>query len=68
MADFNPCTWEAEAGESLCEFEASLVYVASSRIARRPCIIKKKRGGKRKAILSLCSTFPLPCQDNLPEL
>ena len=30
---FNPSTWEAEAGRSP-EFEASLVYKASSRIAR----------------------------------
>jgi hypothetical protein len=30
---FNPSTWEAEAGGSL-EFEASLVYRASSRTAR----------------------------------
>ena len=28
---FNPSTWEAEAGR---EFEASLVYVVSSRTAR----------------------------------
>lgn len=28
---FNPRTWEAEA--DLCKFEASLVYVASSRTA-----------------------------------
>ena len=34
---FNPSTWEAEAGaftKLFCEFEASLVYKASSRIAR----------------------------------
>jgi hypothetical protein len=30
---FNPSTWEAEAGESF-EFEASLIYRASSRTAR----------------------------------
>jgi hypothetical protein len=31
---FIPSTWEAKAGRSLHEFEASLVYVVSSRIAR----------------------------------
>ena len=31
---FNPSTPEAEAGRSLCEFEVSLVYRMSSRIAR----------------------------------
>ena len=32
VQDFNPSTWEAAAGES--EFKASLVYKASSKIAR----------------------------------
>jgi hypothetical protein len=31
---FNPSTWEAEAGGFLSEFEASLVYIVSSRTAR----------------------------------
>ena len=31
---FNPSTWEADAVRSLSEFEASLVYRASSRTAR----------------------------------
>jgi hypothetical protein len=44
---FNPSTWEAEAGGSL-EFEASLAYRASSRIAslgysEKPCLKKQKQ-------------------------
>jgi hypothetical protein len=31
---FNASSWEAEAGRTLCEFEASLVYTVSSRTAR----------------------------------
>jgi hypothetical protein len=44
---FNPSTWEAEAGRS--EFEASLVYRASSRTARateKPCLEKPKQKTK----------------------
>jgi hypothetical protein len=41
---FNPSTWEAEAGRS--EFEASLVYRMSSKIARatqKNFVLKNKR-------------------------
>ena len=47
---FNPSTREAEAGD-LCEFEASLVYRASSTTARatqRNPVSKKKNKTKQK--------------------
>ena len=47
MHSFNPSFQEAEAGRS--QFEASLVYKVSSKIARyteKPCIKKKKKGKK----------------------
>jgi hypothetical protein len=31
---FNPSTWETEAGINLCEFEASLFCIASSRTTK----------------------------------
>ena len=45
---FNPSTWEAEAGGFL-SFEASLLYIASSRTARaiQRNSIKKKWGGTK---------------------
>jgi hypothetical protein len=46
----NPSTWEAEAGE-ISEFEASLVYRVSSRIARviqRNAVLKTKTKTKTK--------------------
>ena len=46
---FNPSTWEAEAGGFL-SFEASLLYIVSSRTARaiqRNSIKKKVAGGDK---------------------
>lgn len=42
---FKPSTQEAEARQTLCVFQASLVYGVSSRIARttqRPCLEDNK--------------------------
>ena len=59
---FNPSTQEAEAGRSL-EFEASLIYKASSRTARateKPCLKNKqtnKQTNKQSDILSFIYIF-----------
>lgn len=46
VQSLNPSTWEIEAG-NLCEFETSLVYTSSFRLARativRPLLKKKKQ-------------------------
>jgi hypothetical protein len=50
--DFNPSTWEAEAGK-ISEFEASLVYRVSSRTARatqRNPVSKNKNKTKKKKL------------------
>jgi hypothetical protein len=52
---FNPSTWEGELGDP--EFKASLVYKASSRIARakyrNPVSNKTKQNNKKHPILSI---------------
>ena len=49
---FNPSTWEAEAGGFL-SFEASLVYIVSSRTARaiQRNPIQKESGGRGRKYL-----------------
>jgi hypothetical protein len=42
----NPSTWESEAGRQITKFEASLVYRASSRTARKPCLRKQNKTKK----------------------
>lgn len=42
----NACTWETEAGRSVSEFEASMVYIVSSsqdNCTVSPCLKKRKK-------------------------
>lgn len=44
---FSSSIWEAEAGESVCEFRASLVYRASSQAARATQTLSRKKKKKK---------------------
>jgi hypothetical protein len=64
---FNPSTWEAEAGGSL-EFKASLVYKASSGIARanrRSPVLKYIQTSCILYVLSLLINVPYVLKNNL---
>lgn len=54
---FNPSTWEADAGGSLCELEASLVYMLfqdSQWHTGKPCL--KKLQKKPRSLFLLCDS------------
>ena len=62
---FNPSICKAKTGRHLCEFEASLVYIVSSRTARatvRPRL-NKQLASLWKDIQIVCSHLSLPSQE-----
>lgn len=59
MHVFKSSIWEAEAGESLCEFKSSLVYRSSSQAARDTQTLsrKKKKDREKEKIILYLYTF-----------